>query len=179
VTGVSGTTLSWSTKWTWAGGSSSVKSFANAVVVQSSIKKVSAISTIPTVWQWTYSGSSVVADVAYDMFTSSTSGGSAQYEIMIWLDAIGGAGPISSTGSSIATVTLASVTFKLYKGVNGAMTVFSFVASPSGSTAKNFSGDLKTFFTYLINNQGFPSSQYLNSIGAGTEPFTGKIELSF
>jgi xyloglucan-specific endo-beta-1,4-glucanase len=102
--------------------------------VQSSIKKLSAISTIPTTWHWTYSGSSVVADVAYDMFTSSTATGSAQYEIMIWLDAIGGAGPISSTGSPIATVTLASVVFSLYKGVNGAMTVFSFVANPSGTT---------------------------------------------
>lgn len=31
------------------------------------------------------SSSSVVADVAYDMFTSSTSGGSNEYEIMVWL----------------------------------------------------------------------------------------------
>ena len=49
-----------------------------------------------TSWSWSYTGSDIVADVSYDMFTSSTAGGSNEYEIMIWLAAIGGAGPISS-----------------------------------------------------------------------------------
>lgn len=48
-------------------------------------------------WSWSYDGSDVVADVAYDMFTSSTSGGSEEFEIMVWLAALGGAGPISAT----------------------------------------------------------------------------------
>lgn len=43
--------LSWSTSWTWAGGPSSVKSFAN-VVVTSAAKQVSAIQSIPTTWDW-------------------------------------------------------------------------------------------------------------------------------
>lgn len=60
-----------------------------------------------------------MADVSYDIFTSATSGGSNAYEIMIWLAAIGGAGPISSTGSAIATTTINGVTFKLYSGPNG------------------------------------------------------------
>jgi len=89
---------------------------------------------------------------------------------MIWLAALGGAGPISSTGSAIATVSVGGVSFKLYKGPNGSTTVYSFVAA---SQATNFSADLKDFFTYLINSQSFPSSQYLLSIGAGTEPFSG------
>lgn len=112
----------------------------------------------------------MVANVAYDLFTASTTGGSPEYEIMIWLGAYGGAGPISSTGSTIATPTVAGYSWKLYKGVNGQMTVFSFVAS---STVTSFSGDLKAFLTYLSSNQGLPTSQYLQSIGAGTEPFTG------
>lgn len=89
---------------------------------------------------------------------------------MIWLAALGGAGPISSTGSAIATVSVGGVSFKLYKGPNGSTTVYSFVAV---SQATSFSADLKDFFTYLIKSQGFPSSQYLLSIGAGTEPFSG------
>ena len=40
---------------------------------------------------------------------------------MIWLTSLGGAGPISSTGSPITTVTISGVSWKLYKGMNGAM----------------------------------------------------------
>ncbi len=118
-----------------------------------------------------YTGSSLVADVAYDLFTSSSAGSTtANYEIMIWLDALGGAGPISSTGSTVATPTIGGVSWKLYKGSNGSMTVFSFVAS---SAQSSFSADLKDFLSYLTSNQGLPTSQYLYSIGAGTEPFPG------
>lgn len=169
VTGMSGSNLVWSTSWTWAGGQYNVKSYANAVLTTTA-KQLSAISSMPTAWTWSYSGSSMVANVAYDAFTSSSTGGSAEYEIMIWLAALGGAGPISSTGSAIATVTLAGVSWKLWYGLNGSMKVFSFVAV---SQVNNFSGDLKTFITYLTSNQGMPTSQYLQSIGAGTEPFVG------
>lgn len=138
----------------------------------SSIKKISAITSIPTTWKWSYTGSSIVADVSYDMFTSSTASGSNEYEIMIWLAAIGGAGPISSNGSAVATPTIGGVNFKLYSGPNGATTVYSFVAA---SETTSFSGDLKAFYTYLESSSSFsfPSSQYLLNIGAGTEPFTG------
>ena len=32
-----------------------------------------------------YTGTSIVANVAYDIFTASTSGGAAEYEVMIWV----------------------------------------------------------------------------------------------
>lgn len=89
---------------------------------------------------------------------------------MIWLSAIGGAGPISSTGSAIATVTIAGKQFKLWKGPNGQMTVFSFVAV---NPINSFSGDLNEFLIYLRGHQGLPRSQILQSVGAGTEPFSG------
>jgi xyloglucan-specific endo-beta-1,4-glucanase len=89
---------------------------------------------------------------------------------MIWLAALGGAGPISATGSPIATVTLAGSTFKLYNGKNGQMNVFSFVAT---NEVKNFKGDLMEFANYLTSKQGMPKSQILTSVGAGTEPFSG------
>jgi len=162
-------TLAWSTSWTWAGASSQVKSFANAVVTSTAME-ISAISSIPSTWDWSYTGTSVVADVAYDMFTSSSATGSDEYEIMIWLAAIGGAGPISSTGSTVATPTIDGVSWKLYSGPNGDTTVYSFVAA---SETTSFSGDLKAFFTYLESSFSFPSSQYLLSIGAGSETFTG------
>ncbi|ORY55263.1 cell 12a endoglucanase [Pseudomassariella vexata] len=169
VESLSGNTLAWSTSWTWSGGSTSVKSFANTVTTVSQ-KAISSISSMPSKWSWSYTGSSIVADVAYDLFTGSSASGSAEYEVMIWLAAIGGAGPISSTGSTIATPTIAGTTWNLYSGPNGDMTVFSFVA-PSQVTS--FDGDIMDFVNYLIQSQGMSSSQILQSIGAGTEPFTG------
>lgn len=133
-------------------------------------QELSSISSIESTWDWTYSGSDIVADVSYDMFTSSSASGDDEYEIMIWLAALGGAGPISSTGSTVATPTIAGVTWDLYSGANGDTTVYSFVAQ---SEAESFSGDLMDFFDYLSENEGFSLSQYLLSIGAGTEAFTG------
>ena len=89
---------------------------------------------------------------------------------MVWLAALGGAGPISSSGSSIGSTTVGGTTFDLYSGPNGDTTVYSFVAT---SEAKSFSGDLLEFFTYLIDHEGFSSSQYITTLEAGTEPFTG------
>lgn len=43
--------LAWSTSWSWEGASSSVKSFANAVVTQDA-QQISAISSIPSTWDW-------------------------------------------------------------------------------------------------------------------------------
>ncbi|GMF51976.1 unnamed protein product [Phytophthora fragariaefolia] len=164
----SSSTVAWHTNCTWVGASSNVKSYANAALKFDAVQ-LSAVSSIPTTMEYSleYSGT-IVADVSYDMFTASTSSGSNEFEIMIWLAALGGAGPISSTGSSVAT-TIANTEFSLYSGLNGDTTVYSFVAS---DTVKSFSGDLMDFFTYLIDKEGFSSSQYLNTVQAGTEPFT-------
>lgn len=166
---LSSNTASWSTSWTWAGGSSSVKSYSNVAVANVN-RKLSSISTINSIWKWSYTGSNIVADVAYDLWLAPTSGGTNAYEIMVWLAAYGGAGPISSTGSAIATATIGSHQFKIYSGPNGDTTVYSFVAT---STITSFSGDLNLFFQYLINNEGVSSSMYITSLQAGTEPFTG------
>ncbi|KAJ6080291.1 hypothetical protein N7467_010044 [Penicillium canescens] len=173
VDSLSGSTIAWHTSWSWAGTANQVKSYAN-VALQFTAKKLSAVKSIKSSWKWSASNTNVVADVAYDMFLSSTANGSEEYEIMVWLAALGGAGPISSTGSAIATVTINGVSWKLYKGPNGSMTVYSFVAS---STVTNFSGDLLDFFTYLEKNQGLSSSLYLTHVQAGTEPFTGTSDL--
>jgi len=142
-------------------------------------QKLSAISSIPTVWQWAWTSpsSDLVADVSYDLWlsTSSTGTGSSStssYEVMVWLSAKGGAGP---AGSQIGTATVGGVTWKLFKGTVSTWTVFSFVA-PSDIT--NFNQDLKAFLTYLSSNQGVSTSQYLVQVQAGTEPFIGSATLS-
>ncbi|KAF2231397.1 glycoside hydrolase family 12 protein [Viridothelium virens] len=168
VNSFSGNTIGWDTTWSWSGGAGQVKSYANVQVTNTAA--LSSVSSIQSTWKWSYTGSNIIADVAYDIFTGASAGSSAQYEIMIWLGALGGAGPISSTGSPVSTPTIDGVTWKLYSGPNGATTVYSFVAE---SQQTSFSGDLKQFFTYLSTNEGYSLSQHLISIGAGTEPFSG------
>ncbi|EME85576.1 glycoside hydrolase family 12 protein [Pseudocercospora fijiensis CIRAD86] len=178
ISGLANGVLSWSTTWSWTGGKGQTKSYANAALTSLKPKQISAISSIPSTWSWTNTASgTVVADVAYDLFTSSSASGDKEFEIMVWLAAFGGAGPISSTwgadGSetSIGSTTIGGINFKLYKGPNGKMTVYSFVAS---RTVNNFNGDLKQFFNYLVSNQKFNKNQYLVSVGAGTEAFEGQ-----
>ncbi|OKP12397.1 hypothetical protein PENSUB_2133 [Penicillium subrubescens] len=125
---------------------------------------------MPTTWRWSYTGSNIVADVSYDIFTSNSPDGSLAYEIMIWLAALGGAGPISSTGKPVATVEIAGTTWDLFKGPNSSWTVFSFVARTEQTS---FNADLLDFFEYLIHYQGMPAAQYMSGIAAGTEPFSG------
>lgn len=117
-----------------------------------------------------YSGSDLVADVSYDLWLASSADGDNEYEIMVWLAAIGGAGPISSTGSTVATPTIGGYTWDLYSGPNGDTTVYSFVAS---SEIESWSGDMMDFFNYLVENEGVSDSKYITSLQAGTEPFTG------
>ncbi|KAM5343100.1 hypothetical protein ACJ41O_014066 [Fusarium nematophilum] len=161
--------IAWSVKWTWAGGQGQVKSYPNAVV-EIEKKSLGEVSSIPSAWSWTYTGDGLITNVAYDLFTGSTADGEEEYEFMIWLGALGGAGPISSTGSAIATVDIAGSSWKLYEGKNNQMTVFSFVAE---ETVNEFCGDLADFTDYLMENHGVSQSQILQSVGAGTEPFEG------
>lgn len=83
---VSGSSVAWHTSWTWSGGSSSVKSYANS---QLSFRKqlVSGIHSIPTTVDWRYDNTNINADVAYDLFTAADINHvtySGDYELMIW-----------------------------------------------------------------------------------------------
>jgi len=178
---LSGTTIAWKTTWSWSGGSG-VKSFTDIQLNTGLNKQLSAIKSMPSTWTWSQSTNSVVADVAYDLFTSSSVGGANVNEIMIWL-ANYNAGPISSQYSSsgqpvaIATVSLAGHTWSLYFGSNGANNVYSFLP-PAGTTITNFSGDINTFLKYLTTSQGVSSSQYLKTAQAGTEATSGGATLT-
>ncbi|KAF0330626.1 hypothetical protein K4K61_008598 [Colletotrichum sp. SAR11_59] len=161
--------VSWSTSWTWAGGQGQVKSYSN-VALEKVNKQLSAIKSIPSKWTWSYTGSNIVADVAYDLWLAPSVGANNKYEIMIWLGSYGGAGPISSTGSKIASPKIAGTTWSLFSGPNGDTTVFSFVAP---SNIASFNGDLKGFFDYLVSSQGVANTNVVTSLQAGTEPFSG------
>lgn len=89
---------------------------------------------------------------------------------MVWLAGLGGAGPISETGSTIATPEVAGAQWDLYYGQNAQMDVYSFVAD---SETAEFSGDLIDFINYLVTEQDVSDEQYLQSAQGGTEPFEG------
>lgn len=62
---------------------------------------------------------------------------------------------VDPIGTSQGTVTVAGQTWELFAGLNGAMEVYSFVAS---NTIYNFDASMLDFFTYLPDNMGFPGS---------------------
>lgn len=81
-----------------------------------------------------------------------------------------------SAGSPVpiaSNIKLAGQTWDLFKGPNGDMTVFSFLPT-GGKQVKSFKGDVNDFLKYLSKNQGLSASQYLKSVGAGTEPTLGE-----
>ncbi|CEJ57726.1 Putative Endo-1,4-beta-D-glucanase [Penicillium brasilianum] len=170
VNSISSSGVSWSTTWTWSGGSSSVKSYANSGLSFNK-KLVSQVGSIPTSVQWSYDNTNINADVSYDLFTAADINHvtySGDYELMIWLARYGSIQPI---GSQIATATIDGNTWALWYGSNGSQKTYSFVAS---SPIQSFTTDIMHFFNYLTQNQGFPaSSQYLIDLQFGTEPFTG------
>ena len=109
----------------------------------------------------------MVANVAFDLWTSSGSSGDYEYEIMIWLAAIGGAGPL---GSQVGSFSYDGTNWSLYEGSNGVQKVYSFVA---GSQVQSITSDALPFLKHLVDSGYFSSSQYLRGVQAGTEPFLG------
>ncbi|KAK7052250.1 glycoside hydrolase family 12 protein [Favolaschia claudopus] len=182
LTSLSGTTLAWKTTWTWNGGSG-VKSYTNVGTSQGINKQLSAIKSIPAVWTWSQSTSgSIVANVAYDLFTSNSAGGSNVNEIMIWLANLN-AGPISATYNSAgqpvpvaSNVSLGGHTWNLYFGSNGANNVYSFL--PTSGQVTSFNADINLFLKYLTANRGVPTSQFLTTAQGGTEATSGSATLT-
>ncbi|KZT64643.1 glycoside hydrolase family 12 protein [Daedalea quercina L-15889] len=175
---LSGSTIAWQTEWSWSGGSG-VKTFTNIQLTDGINVQLSDINSIQSSWSWSQSGSgAAVSDVAYDLFTSSTSGGSSEndWEIMVWL-ANYNSGPISynydSSGNAVpieSGLSIAGNAWDLYYGSNGYNYVYSFLPS---SNITSFSGDVNLFLQYLTSEQSLPSSQYLTTFEAGTEATSG------
>ncbi|KAG2768997.1 hypothetical protein Pcac1_g19840 [Phytophthora cactorum] len=93
--------IAWHTSYRWKGSKLQVKLFANAALKFGKVP-LSKVKSIPSTIKYDFkSKGKVVANVAYDLFTISTPDEDAEYEIMVWLAAIGGAGPISAMGMPI------------------------------------------------------------------------------
>lgn len=173
INSLSGSSLGWQTTWTWANNPNNVKSYTNVESSTTSCKQLSAYKTIPTTWSWSYSGSALRANVAYDTFVGTSCNSAQAYEVMIWLGVYGGVSPLSNNGyppTPTATPTIGNTAFNLIVGTNGATTVYSFVAQ---TNTTSYSGDLLAFYKYLETNEKLPATDYLQTIQAGSEVFTG------
>ncbi|KAH7489062.1 hypothetical protein KRP22_012260 [Phytophthora ramorum] len=167
----SGSDIAWHTSFNWAGDNWQVKSYANAALKFDPVQ-ISNVTSIPTTMEYTYKyDGNIITNVAYDLFTSATAGGDVQYELMVWLAALGGAWPLTSTGQPIKSVTLGGVAFNLYQGWNNKTKVFTYVAK---QTTNTFTADLRDFFTELPADNTIETTQYLTHVQAGTEPFQGQ-----
>ncbi|KAK0226347.1 endocellulase [Armillaria fumosa] len=152
---------------------------ANVLSATSKGKQLAAITHAPTTWNWTYlsESSGIRADVSYDIWFGVAPSGTAastssSYEIMIWLSGLGGIQPVGSQITSNTAV--GGHTWNVWRGPNTNWQVISFVAT---SEIRDFNADLKDFFNYLVAQQGVPSTQYVQAIQSGTEPFTGSAQL--
>lgn len=80
---------------------------------------------------------------------------------MLILSRLGRYGGVQPIGSKVGNANVEGRTWELWSGMNGSMRVYSFVA-PNPVT--NFNSDVKQFWNYLANTQGYPASkQYLLS----------------
>ncbi|KAF8517152.1 glycoside hydrolase family 12 protein [Hysterangium stoloniferum] len=177
LTSTNTNSIAWKTSYYWAGGNG-VKSFTNIQLNAGINRRLDEINSMPAVWNWSLSPTTgTSADVAFDLFTSNTPGGSNVNEIMIWMGNFK-TGPIAyeydSTGTAkpITTgISLGGYSWNLYIGTNGYNKVFSFLHTPNPIT--KFKADIFPFITYLIQHQGVASSQYLITAQGGLEPTSG------
>lgn len=181
INGLNDGAVSWSTTWSWEDNTSNVKSYTNVVSSGTSCAQLSAIDSLPTTFDWSYSGTDIRANVAYDTFLGSSCSGTNAYEVMVWLADYGGVDPLSNSGyppTPSASPTIDGVAWNLIIGTStdGTFTVYSFVAQ---ETTNSFSGNLMDFYHWLETNEGLSSDSYVQAISAGSEVWTGSdCELS-
>ncbi|KAI0072211.1 endocellulase [Panus rudis PR-1116 ss-1] len=176
----SGNSISWETKWTWANGPNNVKTYANVLHNTAKGVQLQNIASAPSSWQWTYVTESqgIRADVSYDIWLGQAQSGdpatsASSYEIMIWLSGLGGIQPVGS--QILSNVQIAGHSWNLWKGPNANWQVLSFVSA--NGEIRDFNVDLNDFFQYLTKNQGVASTQFVQAIQTGTEPFVGAADL--
>ncbi|KAF8155784.1 endocellulase [Crassisporium funariophilum] len=172
----------WSTEYTWSGTPGGVKSYANIMSTSPKDRgiQLATIISARTSWNWAYVSRSadLRANIAYDIWIGAPAAGdpatsAASYEIMIWLSSVGKIQPLGKIQGS--GIQVGGRSWTLWKGTNKTWQVLSFVLD--GGDVMNYNADLKDFFDYLVAKQGVPSTQHVQSVQAGTEPFTGSAKL--
>ncbi|KAI0311186.1 concanavalin A-like lectin/glucanase domain-containing protein, partial [Amylostereum chailletii] len=167
-----------------------VKSYANVLSSTAKGVQLSALTTAPTAWSWDYDlqSSGIRADVSYDIWLGVAPSGTAAskassyemhgdgfpFSIGVIIDFL--SFYIQPVGSQVtAGAQVGNHTWNVWTGPNANWEVISFVSA--AGDINSFNADLKDFFDYIVANHGVASSQYVQAIQTGTEPFTGSANL--
>jgi hypothetical protein len=109
-------------------------------------------------------------NAAWDIWTSSNSGGStAEWFVMLWIENQGNKQP---AGSAETNVTIEGYQWQVWTGGQGEGGG-RYIAYVLQGGANSVDVDLRPFFDDAINNRGLPSNQYIINIQAGFEIWSG------
>lgn len=174
-------TNSWGTDWNWSGGKSyNVKTYAEMVdgwnwggFNGSPFPYQISGGHSVNVWWYFNNNNSGTQDVSFDCFFSPSSNPGYQNpsdEMMVWLQANGGAGPL---GSYKTTLSVDGASWNVYQGY-GSWNVVSFVRNGNVSGASLNLMD----FARAAASKGFINwSRYFLNVDTGTEIFEGSGDL--
>ncbi|KUI55486.1 Endoglucanase-1 [Cytospora mali] len=160
-----------------------VKGYSFIGLTQNLETQLSAISSIPSTYNWTVSNTTAYkGNVVYDFMTSDTKGdstSSAAQELMLWLHWEGGQLPIGWGDGAVATIDglFGKDGWKLYQGENTGtgITVSSLLAPEDDMFDGTFEGDIKDWLTAISKQGVFTTSTYVNVGNAGMEPYWGTV----
>jgi hypothetical protein len=176
--------IAWGTDYEWSGSPSSVKAYPSAVLgwhwgwrSKDTGLPVKVGDSIPVKSSWSFAvkeEKESVYNVAYDLWLHDKADTDWQdqpkHEVMVWLAKDGGAGPL---GTKTQRVEIDGASWDLYVG-NIGWNVYSFVRV--GNTT-NATHDLNDFVQALAQRKMIAKTDYLSSVEAGTEVFTGKARM--
>jgi hypothetical protein len=132
--------------------------------------QVSAISSIETGFHTNSGSISGTFNAAYDIWTSSNSGGStAEYFVMLWPKTVGS---ISPAGQVTGSVSIEGYQWEVWTGGTGQGNA-PYIAYKLTSGVDDLDVDLAPFFQDAVANRGLPSNQWIINIQAGFEIWGG------
>ena len=173
---VNNNALAWQTSYSWGGTAWQVKSYTNVKLTMHSFPTVREIKSLKTQWNYAITESKKGSlNAAYDLFFAddTVADSNPKYELMVWVAARNGAGPLGTKDAKPLTVN--GAVFDLYVGTNGNQKVYSYKIRTE-MRAVNF--DLNTFIQDARARQLLPPATRLKSVQAGHEVFSGVAVLS-
>ena len=99
--------------------------------------------------------------------------GQAFYEVMIWPATLGGAFLMSYSCEAIATLTIASTGFHLYKGPHGGHSASTILYLLAYSEQSGYSDNLLEFFSFLMEHEGVTRASICKVSAPAWRHFTG------